>query len=146
MQIFIQNLVKLDQIHDQKIVPHWQCGQYVTAIYSMFKKWIKLYCLFLCMGFNCLKAAEPLNVDSLLFFFTKSPEISCAHLIDLGKMKGWVDLGVTQWFWTWDLWILNPVLEPLVFTFTGRNIGLNCKLCFCAFEGNKNSVTNLCLW
>ena len=44
-------------------------------------------------------------------------------------MKGWVDLGVTQWFWTWDLWILNPVLEPLVFTFTGGNIVLNWN-CF----------------
>ena len=52
---------------------------------------------FLWMGFNCLKATEPLREDSLLFFF-KSPGVSGTHLIDLGKMKGRVDLGDTQWF------------------------------------------------
>ena len=35
----------------------------------------KLYGPFLWIGFNCLK---------------------------VGRMKGWVDLGATQWFWTWD--------------------------------------------
>ena len=27
------------------------------------------------------------------------------HFIDLGRMKGWVDLGATQWFWTRDPWM-----------------------------------------
>ena len=27
------------------------------------------------------------------------------HFIDLGKMKGWVDLGVTWWFWTQDKYL-----------------------------------------
>ena len=50
---------------------------------------------------------EPLQGDSLLFT-TKSPEILGTHLIDLGKMKCWDDLGATQWFWTQDSWIRNP--------------------------------------
>ena len=44
---------------------------------------------------------EPLQGGSLLFttWFT---EISDSHLIDLGRMKGSVELGATQWFWTRD--------------------------------------------
>ena len=44
------------------------------------------------MGFNCLKATEQLRGGSLLFT-TKFPEISVTHLIDLGRMEGWFDLG-----------------------------------------------------
>ena len=43
------------------------------------------------------KAAEPLWGGSLLFT-TKFPEIPDTHLIDIGRMKGWVDLGATQFF------------------------------------------------
>ena len=39
------------------------------------------------MGFNRLKATEPLRGDSLLLT-TKFPEISGTHLIDLGLTKG----------------------------------------------------------
>ena len=42
---------------------------------------------FLWMLFSCLKAADPLLGDSLLFTI-KYPEVSCTHLIDLEKMKG----------------------------------------------------------
>ena len=49
------------------------------------------------MGFICLKATEPLKEDSLLFT-TKFPEIPGTHLIDLGRVKDCVDLGVTQCF------------------------------------------------
>ena len=49
------------------------------------------------MGFNCLKATEPLQGWSLLFT-TKFPETPCTHLINIGKMKGGVDLEATQWF------------------------------------------------
>ena len=38
------------------------------------------------MGFDCLKATEPLREDSLLFT-TKSPGASGTHLIDLGNMN-----------------------------------------------------------
>ena len=50
---------------------------------------------------------EPLREGSLLFT-TKFPEIPGTHFIDLERMKGWVDLGATQWFWTRDLWIGKP--------------------------------------
>ena len=42
---------------------------------------------------------EPLGGGSLLFT-TKFPEIPGTRFIDLGRMKSWVDLGATQWFWT----------------------------------------------
>ena len=38
------------------------------------------------MGFNCLKAAEPLRGDSLLST-TKFPAIPGTHLIDFERMK-----------------------------------------------------------
>ena len=38
---------------------------------------------------------EPLRGDSLLFII-KFPEIPGTHLIELGKTKGWVDLGATR--------------------------------------------------
>ena len=44
-----------------------------------------------------LKATEPLQGDTLLFT-TKSPGVPGDHLIDLGRMKGRIDLGATQWF------------------------------------------------
>ena len=50
---------------------------------------------------------ETLRGGSLLFS-TKSPEIPGTHFIDLGGMKGWVDLEDTQWFWTREPWIGNP--------------------------------------
>ena len=55
---------------------------------------------------------KPFQGSSLLFT-TKLPEISGTHFSDLGRMKGWADLGVTQWFWTRDPWIRNPVPWPL---------------------------------
>ena len=43
-----------------------------------------------------------------LLYNTKFLEIPGAHSIILGRMKDWVELGTTQWFWPWDLWIGNP--------------------------------------
>ena len=40
---------------------------------------------------------DPLWGGSLLFT-TKFPKISGTHFTDLGRMKGWVGLGATQWF------------------------------------------------
>ena len=40
---------------------------------------------------------QPLRGGSLLFTI-QFPEIPGTHFIDLGRMKGWVDLGATQWF------------------------------------------------
>ena len=47
------------------------------------------------MGFNCLKATELLRVDSL-FFTTKSPKVPGTQFINLGKMKGLVNLEATE--------------------------------------------------
>ena len=33
-----------------------------------------------------------------LLFTTKFPDIPGTHFIDLRRMKGWADLGATQWF------------------------------------------------
>ena len=51
---------------------------------------------------------EPLWKYSLLLT-TQSSGVPGTHLMDLGRMKGWVDFGATQWFWTQVLWIRNPV-------------------------------------
>ena len=61
------------------------------------------------MGFNCLKAIEPLRGGSLLFTtqFPKIPGTDLidlglgTHLIDLGRMKGWVNLRATSGFEHW---------------------------------------------
>ena len=52
---------------------------------------------FLWMGFNWLKATEPLRGDSL-FFTTQSPGVPDTHLINFDRMKGWnnFDLEATQ--------------------------------------------------
>ena len=50
---------------------------------------------------------QPLQGGNLLFT-TKFPEIPGTHFINLGRMKGWVDLGATLWFRAWDSWIRNP--------------------------------------
>ena len=39
-----------------------------------------------------------------LFFTTKF-----THFIHFCRMKGWVNLTATKWFWTWDPWIENSV-------------------------------------
>ena len=63
-----------------------------------------MYGPFLWMGFNCLKVTEPLQGGSTLFTI-KLPDIPGAHWVDCGRMKGWVDPGATQWFWTRYPWL-----------------------------------------
>ena len=46
------------------------------------------------MGLNCLKATEPLRGDSLILT-NNYPEIPVIILINIGRVKGWVDLGAT---------------------------------------------------
>ena len=45
--------------------------------------------------FKCFKTEEVLQGDSILLT-TKSPGVSNTYLIDLGKMKDWVDLGMIK--------------------------------------------------
>ena len=49
------------------------------------------------MFFNFIRATEPLQGDIILFT-TESLGVIDAHLIDLGRMAGWFNLGTTQWF------------------------------------------------
>ena len=44
-----------------------------------------------------VQLSEALWGDSLLFT-TLSPGVSGTHFIDLGRMKGWVDVGATNGF------------------------------------------------
>ena len=46
---------------------------------------------------RCVKATERLRRDSLLFT-TQFPGVPGTHLIDLERMKSWVQLGATQRF------------------------------------------------
>ena len=64
---------------------------------------------------------EPLRGGSLLFT-TKFPEIPGTHFIYLGRMKGWVDLGATQW-WSFNLCKGNSkiVLNGQLFAFNDKN-------------------------
>ena len=71
---------------------------------------------------------EPLRGGSLLFT-TKFPEISGTHFTDLRRMKGWVDLGATQWFWTPDPWIGIPAPWPL-----GHWLGNRCQMRLASFS------------
>ena len=50
---------------------------------------------------------QPLRGGSLLFT-TKFSDIPGTHFTDLGRIKSWVNLGATQWFWTRGTWIGNP--------------------------------------
>ena len=53
---------------------------------------------------------EPLRGGNSLFT-SKFPEIPGTHFIDLGRMKGWVDLEATHWFRMRDLWIGNAAKD-----------------------------------
>ena len=70
--------------------------------------------------FHCLSSnfTEALRGSSLLFN-TNFPDIPGTHLMNLGRMKDWVNLGATQWFWIWYLWNGNPapkhMTKPLIF-------------------------------
>ena len=82
------------------------------SIKSVVKKKKKIYGPFLWMGFNCLKATDESPRGDSLLFTTHYPGVPGGHLIDLGRMKGWIDLGATQWFWACD---------PLCITFNGSH-------------------------
>ena len=43
-----------------------------------------------------------------LLFNTQSLELPGAHLVNLRRKNGWVDLGATQQFSSQDAWIGNP--------------------------------------
>ena len=80
---------------------HMEINREVINTYLTFNVTFNFMTPFLWMGFNCLKAKVTLRRQ-------KFPEILGTHFIDLGRMKGWVKLGATQWFWTRGFWNENP--------------------------------------
>ena len=57
----------------------------------------KPYGPFLWTGFNCFKATEPLQGDSLLFT-TKSPGSPGTYFINIISIEGWVNFGASSGF------------------------------------------------
>ena len=92
-------------------------------LFHSVEKLLKIFFgLFLLMGFNCLKATEPLQGNSLLFI-TKFLKISGTHLIDLERCNaeltfeslidfepGILGLGI-QCF---NHWVVVPYLGDLI--------------------------------
>ena len=68
-------------------------------IISKVCHWKNFMTLFLWTGFNCFKAAEPIQRDSFLFT-TRFSGVPAAHLIDLGGVKNWDVPGTNQLIWT----------------------------------------------
>ena len=91
------------------LIPSWIELFYWKYFFFRVVSWDKkkLYGSFLWMGFNCLKATEPLQGDNLIYTI-KSLGAPGTHQTDLGRIRGWVDLGATWSFWIWDSWIGNP--------------------------------------
>ena len=45
---------------------------------------------------------ESVKQNFIAPFTTQSPRVSGTHLINLGRMKDWLDFRAILWFWTWD--------------------------------------------
>ena len=63
----------------------------------------------------------------LLHFTTKFPEIPGTYLIDLERMKGWVDLGAIQWFfgdhvYIYEKWHCEVNLRQSTRNFEARKV------------------------
>ena len=56
---------------------------------------LELYGPFLWMEYNCLGGTESLQGEGLLLT-TQSPGVTITPLIDLGRLKGQIDLGAIQ--------------------------------------------------
>ena len=78
------------------------------CIKILVKNSLKLYGSVLWMEFNCLKATEAPQEDSL-FFITKSPGNSGTHFIDLERIKG----RVAHLVFVFDKLVLLPIFKGL---------------------------------
>ena len=67
---------------------------YYSSVPDIKKTFENFYCIFLWVGFKCLKATAPFQEDCLI---AKSPGIPGTHLISLRRMKDWVNLGAAKW-------------------------------------------------
>ena len=78
--------------------------------------------------------------ETVYFLSTKSPGVSGTQLINLGRMKGLVNLGETQWFWTLGSFIRNPAPYPLghcSIQFIYHTFTLTCLL---SMNGNGGDI------
>ena len=55
------------------------------------------------------KYGATMRQGGCLLFTTKFPQIPGTYLINLRRMKGWVEPGASQWFLTRNPWIGSPV-------------------------------------
>ena len=98
---------------------------------------------FLWVGFNCLKATEPIRGDSLVFTikFTKIPG---TYLINFRRMKGWVNPEATQWFWTdpsnLSSCINKKIQIKITIYRTDSIVTLNCELCQSKFSVSSSRL------
>ena len=112
---FMRSCFVLLEIHSLFQIPLWKasfCGSCFFSNQNSNLRNIQIVfiganVIFRVSSSNCLKSTEPLQGASLLFI-TKFREIPGTHLISLGRMKGWLDLGATPWLWTQDHWTGNP--------------------------------------
>ena len=77
----------LSQFSNIRQIPEHQLQKAIQNLNCTKNLKKKLYDPFLWMGFNCLKATEPLRGDNLLFT-ARSSGVPGTHLIGLGRMKG----------------------------------------------------------
>ena len=86
------NLLKRENLRQKPFFKCWSWTKFMTPFYG----W----------GSNASRRLEPLRGGSLLFT-AKFPEIPGTQFFHLGRMKGWVEIGATQRFWTQEPWIRN---------------------------------------
>lgn len=90
-------------LEDQIFCQYWQLAL-LAHLNPVFIDRVQLS-KFLWIRFSSLKPLQ-----ETVYFLPLMPQgVTGSHLIDLGMMKGWADLWVTQWFWIWYLWIGNLV-------------------------------------
>ena len=101
--------------HFQKMIYHivggkgWTCNQGLYLPFSNInskictnkKELLKNLWPFFMAGVELPQGLSKFKEE--VYFLRLSIQIF--YFINLWRMKGWVDLGATKWFWTWDLWI-----------------------------------------
>ena len=106
----------------QRIIKKWQDNylkKFALLLFpryfsSQFLKTLILWPLFLMDEVHLFQGSS--HFEEAVYFLPFSiqfPEFPGTHFIDLGRMKGWVTLGATHWFWTRDPWIGNPAPYPI---------------------------------
>ena len=95
-----------------KVITHLKAALLVGHIFFCNQTWLGQLVMF-SLTFTWKKNFTALfygwaSTVSRLLFMTWFP-----GLLGTQRMKGWVELGTTQWFWTRDPWIGNAAPQPL---------------------------------